>query len=442
MGLTDVQIKKVKAAEKEYALLDGGGLYLRVKQNGKKFWRLNYWLQGKSMSMTLGSYPQTSLKDARNTRDEARRLLNKGIDPKTVLDQKKSAMVETSRTASEGAVEDEEKIDISEVYPHSPFRSLALAWFNHWNIGKAPAHVKRTRTRLTDNVFPILGTLPIDEIEPSNIVKMAKHVESRFAEGTDLAQRSIQTAGQIFRYGIAHSLVKRNPVPDIKPGDILKPVRTKNQARVKTPDFPALLVAIDEYKGREIVKWAAKLMVLVFLRSSEMIGGCWSEIDYHEALWRVPRERMKKLRTKGLVIEEPHLVPLSHQALELLAKCKRLKRRGSSYIFPGEFSKKGHIHGNSILEMLETLGYKGMQTGHGFRGVASTILNEQGYRSEWIDAQLAHIQKDKVSGAYNHAIYLKQRRQMMQLWADYIDKALKRGYEQREEKRQAATAAD
>lgn len=419
MKLTDRSIQNAKSRDKEFAVHDGGGLYLRVKPNGSRLWRWEYWILTKRRYLSLGAYPGVSLKKAREMVVKARFQVSQGVDPRVEVKAKKQALLETpgSRSSEES---DETTITHKQVTPHSPFRTLALAWFNHWKLGKAEKHVKRTRNRLTDNLFPVLGGMVITEIEAPDIVQMAQDVEARLGGGTELAQRSIQTASQIFRFGIAHGKVRRNPARDIKPNEILKPYEARNQARVGEAEFPGLLVAIDEYQGRLIVKYAAQLMVLVFLRTSELIGGLWSEVDFKARLWRIPKERMK--------MKETHLVPLADQTIELLKKIEALSN-GSQFIFPGEFSKSGAINANSILEMLDTIGFKGVQTGHGFRGIASTILHERGYDDAHIEVQLAHLKKSKVKRAYDYAQYIDQRRVLMQVWADYVDGALRNGYE-------------
>jgi integrase len=423
MKLTDKVIQNAKPKDKEFALHDGAGLYLRVKLNGSKLWRWEYWVLKNRRSLPLGAYPDVPLKKAREMVVSARYLVSQGADPKIQIKEKQQAILESPGSRSYG--DTSEGIQIDQVTAHSPFRSLALAWFNHWKLGKAPGHSMRTRNRLTDNLFPVLGALPINEIEAPDLVEMAQSVEKRRGGGTDLAQRSIQTAGQIMRYGINHGRLKRNPAADIKPIEILRPVETKNQARVEEAELPALLVAMDEYKGRLIVKYAAQVMVLVFLRTAEMINGLWPEVDFRERIWRVPAERMK--------MKKLHFVPLARQTIELLEKIKKLSNE-SNLMFPGEFSKSGRIHGNSLLEMLETIGYKEVQTGHGFRGIASTILHERGFDEAHIEMQLAHSKKSKVKAAYDHSRYLEKRREMMQAWADYVDDALQRGYEARQEK--------
>jgi integrase len=417
LPLTDKIILNAKPKNTEYTLSDGGGLYLRIKPNGKKLWRGSYQVQGERVRVPLGSYPGVPLKKARAMLVTAKHQVSQGIDPKTNLTQKQEAILEKPGTRTDPG--DDGIVSITDVTQESPFRSLALAWWGHWKTGKGAKHTKRTRNRLTDNIFPTIGSIPTNEIEAFDIVRMAESIEARIGHGTDLAQRSIQTVSQIFRYGIVRKVARRNPATEFKPKDVLKPVVTRHQARVKEPDLPALLHAIDNYRGRVIVKYALQLMILVFLRTLEMTRGIWPEVDEDARLWRVPDERMK--------LKSVHLVPLSDQAMELFTKVRKLSP-GKNVIFRGVYSKHGHIHDNSLLEALKKLGYQGIQTGHGFRGLAGTILRELGYRREVIEIQLSHLSGDKTERAYDSAEYLEERRQMMQGWADYIDKARAKGH--------------
>ncbi len=429
MPLTDRAIQAAKPRKTEYQVNDGSGLLLRIKPNGTKLWRVEFRLGKGRMRVPLGAYPQVSLKEARDAALDARSQAKRGIDPKTNRKQKQEAIVATSGTGIDH--EDEAAITIDDVTGQSPFRTLALAWFNDWKVGKDERFVKKARARLTDNILFALGTKEVNAVRPRDVIRMARAIEKRLGRATELASRSIQVVKQIYRFGVVHEVAERNPAADIKPSEVgIEPVVVKNRARVEREDLPKLLVAIEEYKGRIVVKLALKLMVLVFLRTSEMINGVWTEIDYSESLWRIPAGRMKGRKAQ----KKAHIVPLARQALEILAALKKLKDRENENIFPGVFSKKGRIHGNSLLEALDLLGYKGAQTGHGFRGLANTILLELGYEEKHIDVQLAHNKRSRVKQAYDHAKYLDQRRDLMQGWADYIDQRLAFGYAMRDDK--------
>jgi integrase len=232
----------------------------------------------------------------------------------------------------------------------------------------------------------------------------------------DIAKRALETTGQIFRYAVAHGHAKRNPVADIKPGDILKSREKVNHPRVDAKELPALLRAIEVYQGKHVTRLAMKLMAMTFIRTSELIGGRWAEIDYDAKRWKIPAARMK--------MKTPHIVPLSTQAIEVLELLKTITGRGE-LLFPGDRDPKKPMSNMTILEALKRMGYDGEMTGHGFRGVASTILHEQGYVHEHIELQLAHAARNAVSAAYNHALHLDARTKMMQDWADYLEKSLR-----------------
>ena len=235
----------------------------------------------------------------------------------------------------------------------------------------------------------------------------------------DLAKRALETVGQVFRFAIANGHgIKRNPATDVKPGDVLKQTVKTNMARIDAKELPALLRASEVYRGKVITRLAMKLMVLAFVRTSELIGAKWAEFDLDNARWNIPAERMK-MRT-------PHIVPLSRQTIEILELLRTLTGK-SEWLFPGDWNEKKHMSNNTILKALERMGYKGRMTGHGFRGLASTILHEQGYAHEHIELQLAHAPRNAVSAAYNHALYLEPRAKMMQNWADFLEQTQRGG---------------
>jgi integrase len=266
------------------------------------------------------------------------------------------------------------------------------------------------------NILPLLGTRPIAEIEAPELVAMVKAIETRGA--ADLAKRALENTGQIFRYAIAHGYAKRNPASEIRPADILKPTHKTNLARIDAKDLPGLLRAIEVYQGTHVTRLAMKLMALVFVRTSELIGAKWSEFDMEGARWNIPAERMK--------MRDPHIVPLATQAIEILEMLRTLTGV-SEWLFPGDRVATKPMSNNTILQALKRMGYQGRMTGHGFRGLASTILHEQGYDHEHIELQLAHAPRNAVSAAYNHALYLEPRAKMMQAWADYLERTQRGG---------------
>jgi integrase len=296
------------------------------------------------------------------------------------------------------------------------FRTIAGLWFDHWKIQKSAQHVDATRRRMEANIFPLLGARPITEIEAPELVSMVKAIEARGAG--DLAKRAMENAGQIFRYAIAHGYAKRNPASEIRPADILKPTHKTNLARIDAKELPGLLRAIEVYQGTQVTRLAMKLMALTFVRTSELIGAKWAEFDMEAARWHIPAERMK--------MRDPHIVPLAAQAIEVLEMLHTLTG-ASEWLFPGDRSAAKPMSNNTILGALKRMGYKGRMTGHGFRGLASTILHEQGYVHDHIELQLAHAPRNAVSAAYNHALYLEPRAKMMQDWADFLERTQRGG---------------
>lgn len=389
MALTDIQVRKAKPDTKPHKLSDSGGLYLHVMPTGGKLWRWAYRFEGKQKLMALGSYPDVTLAEVRERHASARRLLSSGVDP---MAQRKAEKI-----ANEGS-------------NGLSFREVAAKWHEHWKDGNSAHHVKATWSRLEANVFPGIGGVAITEIEAPQIVAMVKAIQDRGK--LDIAKRALETTGQIFRYAVAHALAQRNPASEIKPGDILKSRRKVNHARVDAKDLPALLRAIEVYQGKHVTRLAMKLLAMTFVRTSELIGTKWEEFDLEAARWDIPAERMK-MRT-------PHIVPLSQQALDVLVLLKQLSG-DSELVFPGERDPKKPMSNNTILFALKRMGYGGVQTGHGFRGIASTILHEQGWPHEHIELQLAHAPRNAVSAAYNHALYLGPRAKMMQGWADFLE---------------------
>ena len=384
-----MQIKREKPGEKPKKLRDGGGLYLLVTPAGGKLWRWDYRdAARKEKTMALGRYPEVSLVEARARHAQGRKLLASGRDP---MEQRKSEKT-AARAAGTGS-----------------FASIARLWWEHWQADKSKRHAETTWERLKTNVLPQLGARPIREIKAPELVAMVKEIEKRGAG--DIAKRALQTVGQIFRYANAHGHAERNPAVDFKPSDVLKPTRKINYARVDAREIGALLRAIEGYRGGPVTRLAMKLMALTFVRTGELIGAKWEEVDLEGARWNIPAERMK-MRT-------PHIVPLSRQAIDVLGSLRELAQ--GEYVFPGE-RRGSPISNMTILKGLERMGYKGRMTGHGFRGLASTLLHEQGYAHEHIELQLAHAPRNAVSAAYNHALYLQPRAAMMQEWADHLDR--------------------
>jgi len=395
MPLTDTEIRRSKPAERPYKLSDGGGLHLLITQAGGKLWRWKYRFDGAEKLMALGRYPEVALADARERRDAARKRLANGIDP----------MAE--RMAEKTAVK---------VATEHTFEKIADLWLEHWKGNKSARHSATTRNRLKVNVYPVLGERPIADVEPMELVQLAKGIEARGA--SDMAKRILQIVGMVFRYAVAHGYSQRNPAAEIRPSDILKPTRRTNMARIDARELPALLRSIEVYEGRQLTRLAIKLMALTFVRTSELIGARWEEFDFDARRWSIPATRMK--------MKTPQIVPLSIQAVEVLELLRTISGNGE-LVFPGEQDSTKPMSNMTILKALERMGYKGRMTGHGFRGLASTILHEQGYNHDHIELQLAHAPRNAVSAAYNHALYLEPRAIMMRDWADFLERTQRGG---------------
>jgi integrase len=365
-------------------------LYVWITPAGGKLWRWAYLFEGKEKLMSFGKYPAVSLALARQRHAEARVLLAQGIDPMAKRKAEKTA----EQVASENS-----------------FASVSQRWLDHWHEGKSPRHVDQTRRRLAANILPSLGSMQTDQITAPDVVAMVRAIEARGAR--DIAKRALETTGQIFRYAIADGYATRNPATEIRPKDILKASQKTNYARIEEKELPHLLRQIEIYPGTHVTRLAIKLLALTFVRTGELIQAKWSEFDLKGARWDIPAKRMK-MRT-------PHIVPLARQSLEVLAALRQLTA-DSVWLFPGDRDRSRPMSNNTILKGLERMGYKGRMTGHGFRGLASTILHEQGYPHEHIELQLAHAPRNAVSAAYNHALYVKPRAKMMQEWADFLER--------------------
>jgi len=402
MGLTIKEIDGAKPKGKPYKLTDGGGLCLLIAPSGAKLWRWRYYFAGKEKMMALGEYPLITLKEARERHSEARKALANGIDPMA----ERKAEGEAKQKESDARQREEE----------NSFENVARDWWKWWLIGKSPRHADTTMRRMEADVFPAYGHKSINAVTAADVRQLMIAVEKRDAR--DVAKRIHETTSQIFRFAIARDIASRNPAADFKPRDILAEAQTENRARVDTKDLPELLVKIDDYNGDVITRFAMKLMAYTFVRTSEEIEAPWSEFDLDEARWTIPAERMK--------MNTPHIVPLSRQAVEVLRALKQITGNGP-FVFAGARDKKKPISNNTILYALYRLGYRDRMTGHGFRGLASTILNEHEFDEAHIELQLAHTKRNKVAAAYNHAKYLKQRTEMMQWWADYLDAQLAKG---------------
>ncbi|WP_461521080.1 tyrosine-type recombinase/integrase [Porticoccus sp.] len=391
MPMTAIAANQAKPKDKPYKLADEKGLYLQVMPNGSKYWRLKYRFGGKEKVLALGVHPEIGLKEAREKRDEARKLIGNGVDPSDVKRAQKAIQGE--------AVE-------------NSFKAVALEWFTRKMADKSQGHQDRTVRALEKDLFPMIGGHPIGGITPPQLLAALRRIESRGAVET--AYRAKQTAGQIFRYAVATGRAERDPSHDLK--GALATHKKKHLAAITDPkEVGKLLVAIDSYTGTPTVKAALQLSPLLFCRPGELRQMEWTEIDWDKAQWELPAVKMK--------MGQPHIVPLSRQALDILQEIQRLNgtRR---YAFPSARGASRPLSENGVRTALRTMGYDNdTMTPHGFRAMARTILDEVlGFRVEWIEHQLAHAVKDANGRAYNRTSHLEQRRDMMQKWADYLDR--------------------
>ncbi len=383
--LTDNEVKGAKPREKPYKLAGGGGLYLLVNPNGSRWWRLKYRVGGKEKLLSLGVYPDVSLKLARQRRDEARQQLENGVDPSLRRKAEKVADADT-------------------------LEAVAREWFAKFSANWADTHSSKVLRRLEMDVFPWLGSRPISQITPPELLECLRRVEARGA--LDTAHRIYQNCGQIFRYGVATGRATRDPAADLR--GALPPASGGHFATITQPArIGELLRAIDGYEGTPVAGAALRLAPLVFVRPGELRKAEWTEFDLEGAEWRIPPERMK-----ARVL---HIVPLSRQAVEVLRQLHPLTGSGR-FLFPSARTPARPMSDNTLNAALRRLGYTtDDMTAHGFRSMASTLLNEQGWPRDAIERQLAHGERNEVRAAYNYAEYLPERRKMMQAWADFLE---------------------
>ena len=387
MPLTDTEAKNAKPQDQPYKLTDGEGMYLLVKPNGGKYWRLKYRVAGKEKVLALGVYPAIKLQAARKRRMEARELLTGGKDP--------------------GGERKAEK-RYKRVLAGNTFEAVAREWYDNQREKWSAAHAGAVLTRLERELFPGLGARPIAEIDAPELLDVLRGIERR--DALELVSKVRIIAGQVFRYAIATGRAKHDPSRDLR--GALKTREVRHYARLSEAELPEFLVKLETFNGELLTRLAIKLLVLTFVRTGELRGATWTEFDTDKHEWRVPAERMKT--------RAEHLVPLSAQAIEVLERLKEITGT-REYVFPNEHHPKRPMSENTILFALYRMGYQGRATGHGFRATASTILNEQGWDADVIERQLAHKEANKVRAAYHHSEYLAERKKMMQGWADFLD---------------------
>ena len=385
--LSDVTIRKAKPGPKPQKLSDGRGLYVLLTPSGQRWWRFKYRFAGKEKLLSLGVYPDVGLRQAREKCDAVRKLVAAGTDPSAERQAEK-------RAQREAAAND--------------FESVAREWLENIKAEWSPQHHSDSLKRFEVHIFPKIGHRPIREVTAPELLGALRGIEVR---GTiESAHKVARACGQVFRFAIAAGRCDRNPAADLRGALKAKP-KAKPMAALSTPDLPDLLKAIDVYDGDVQTRLALKLLALTFVRTNELRGATWAEIDLDKAEWTIPGERMK---TKA-----PHHVPLARQAVEAFRQLKALNGN-RELAFPGRRPTQP-ISKNTLLFAIYRMGYHSRMTGHGFRAIASTALNELGYRPDVIERQLAHTEKNAVRAAYHRSQYLEERKTMMQQWANHLD---------------------
>ncbi len=394
MPLTDTTLRNAKPGEKQIKLFDGHGLFLLIAPSGTKAWRLKYSFLGREKLISLGLYPTVSLKEARERAATARKDIENGIDPSEKRKLEKAACQNT-------------------------FEAVGLEWHEQNKDKWSEEYAKSIMHRMKRNLFPQIGSKPVHLVSAPELLALLRKIEARGAKDIPHIVRSISSS--VFRYAIATGRAERDPAADLK--GALAPRVRRNLPSQTTPEAVGhLLIAIDNYPGTFVVRSALQLMALTFCRTGELRNAEWREIDFEDGLWRIPAERMKMSRD--------HLIPLSRQSVAILRKLQAYSGK-DVYVFPNYKTEKRSMSKSALLGAIRRLGFENDEMcPHGFRSMASTMLNELGYNGDWIERQLAHVPRNIIRGIYNRAEYLPERRKMMQAWADYLDELRRKTREQ------------
>ncbi|AMG98905.1 MAG: tyrosine-type recombinase/integrase [Enterobacter asburiae] len=387
MALTDVKVRNAKPTDKPYKLTDGEGMHLMVHPNGSKYWRLQYRFDGKQKMLALGIYPEISLSEARQRRDEAKRQVANAIDPS---EQKK-----VEKQARKATVE-------------NTFKAIALEWHEYKRPNWSKGYAEDIMEAFENDIFPDIGKRPIAEIKPLEVLSSLRKLEKRGV--LDKLRKIRQACNQVFRYAIVTGRAETNPASEL--ASALTAPKSTHYPHLLADELPDFLQALATYSGSPITRLATRILMLTGVRTIELRMAEWKEFDFDKRVWEVPVERMKMRR--------PHLVPLSDQVMVSLREIQAVTGR-YNLVFPGRNDITKPMSEASINQVLKRIGYHGKATGHGFRHTMSTILHEQGYNTAWIELQLAHVDKNTIRGTYNHAQYLGQRREMLQWYGDYVD---------------------
>jgi len=402
MLLTDAQVRNAKPKPKFYRLRDGNSLFLQVEPKGGKYWRLMYRYAEKQKTLSLGTYPEVSLGEARDKAHAARKTLASGTDPSAMKREKKRVAVFNANNTFEG---------------------VAKEWFENNKSKWTPEHADRLWRRIEIHLVTELGKRPIADISTLELLNVIRKVESQKITrgnkrvkrhgGTEVSHRVLQTSGAIFNYAIVTERMENNPAFPLRDGRALKPHKAKNYPTIVAKEIPDLLQQLENAKTSLQNKLAIRLMLLTFVRTGELRKSTWKDVDLKAREWRLPAHITK--------MRDEHIVPLSKQAIGLFKELYKISGHRELLFPPQQHRKQMLMSENTINMVLKRMGYKGKLVGHGFRALASTTLNEKGYPADVIERQLAHAERNKIRAAYNRAEYLPQRQTMMQDWADLID---------------------
>lgn len=391
MKLTDAMLRNLKEPGKHF---DGAGLYLELTKAGGRYWRMKYRHSGKEKRLAFGVYPDVGLKDARERAAEARKALDNGDDPGEL---RKAAKAQAEREAI------------------NTLEAVTRDWLKHQAARWKPLTLERITASLEADIFPTLGHRPISSLKPLELKKAVLVIEKRGAH--DMAGRVLQRVKAAFKWAVVHERIESNPMSDLTPSDILKPRKVKHRPALADEALPEFLHKLDSYGGDPHTVHALRLLILTAARTGEIRGAAWEEFDLERSIWIIPEERMKKVADVSL----EHRIPLSRQAVELLRSMERFSG-GRSLVFPSPFYPSKPLSENTLNGAMRRMGYANIATAHGFRATFSTIANESGrWSPDAIERQLAHQERNQVRAAYHRSTYLKDRTELMQWWADYLD---------------------
>ena len=388
MSFTDLQARKAKPREKDYKLSVERGLYLLVKASGARYWRMKYRYNGKEKTLSFGVYPEVTLAEAMERLDKSRRMLRDDLDPG--LEKKKGKLKQLSESAN-------------------TFEKVSRLWIEMKSKKWAPRHSERVTRSLEADVFPVIGNIAMHEIDTLMLRTCIDPIQNRGA--LDIASRVRQRCDQIFEYGRAIGVCTSNPATPLKV--VMIPPVKQHFPALAPEEMPDFLIKLRAFNSTVQTRLSIRLLMLTFVRTSELIEAKWEEIDFENQIWNIPASRMKQNKV--------HCVPLSTQSIDCLTQLKTITGT-CELLFPKRGSRREPMSNSTILRVIERIGYKGRMTGHGFRSVASSVLNESGlFDFDAIERQLSHQDRDGVRAAYNRAKYMNERCRMMQWWADTVE---------------------